>query len=82
MGTDQFEKRASWHRWPELEKLVELAVVARPGSAVDSKARTLAMTPSTLSASDIRARIGRGDDVSALLPAPVLAYIREQGLYR
>ena len=82
MGTDQFEKRASWHRWPELEKLVELAVVARPGSAVDSKATTLAMTPSTLSASDIRARIGRGEDVAGMVPAAVLHYILEKGLYR
>jgi nicotinate-nucleotide adenylyltransferase len=39
------------------------------------------MTPLPISASDIRARIARGEDVSAMLPPPVLGYIREKGLY-
>jgi nicotinate-nucleotide adenylyltransferase len=81
MGADQYERRSSWHRWPDLEKLVELAVIARPGSAVDAKAKTLAMTPSAVSASDIRARIGRGEDVSGMVPDGVLNYIRNKGLY-
>jgi len=82
MGADQYAKRESWHRWKELEKLCEIAVVARPGSNLDGKAQTIPMTPMAVSASDIRARVGRGEDVSALLPAPVLAYIHEHGLYR
>jgi nicotinate-nucleotide adenylyltransferase len=81
MGADQYEKRSTWHRWAELEKLVELAVVARPGSALDAKAGTLAMAPSTVSASDIRARIRRGEDVSGMVPEGVLNYIRNKGLY-
>jgi nicotinate-nucleotide adenylyltransferase len=80
MGADQYEKRSSWHRWPELEKLCEVAVFARPGS--DTKARIIPMTPISISASDIRARLGRGEDVSGMLPAEVLNYIRHQGLYR
>ena len=82
MGADQYARRASWHRWPELEKLCGIAVVARPGWNVDAKAKTIPMTPLPVSASDIRARLGRGEDVSAMLPAPVLGYIREKGLYR
>jgi nicotinate-nucleotide adenylyltransferase len=35
-----------------------------------------------ISASDVRARIARGEDVAALVPEPVLAYIRKHGLYR
>jgi nicotinate-nucleotide adenylyltransferase len=81
MGSDQYEMRASWHRWPEIEKLCEIAVVARPGSHIDAKIRTLPMSPSTVSASDIRARVGRGEDISALVPAAVANYIREKGLY-
>jgi len=81
MGADQYEKRSTWHRWPDLEQLVELAVVARPGSAVGANAKTLAMMPSAVSASDIRARIGRGEDVSGMVPAGVLNYIRNKGLY-
>ncbi len=40
------------------------------------------MTPLPISASDIRARIARGEDVAGMLPPPVLAYIREHALYR
>lgn len=81
MGADQYEKRATWHRWPELEKLCEVAVVARPGSALGTGAKTLPMAPSSVSASDIRARICRGEDASGMVPAEVLNYIREKRLY-
>jgi nicotinate-nucleotide adenylyltransferase len=39
------------------------------------------MTALPISASDIRARLARGDDVSAMLPPAVLGYIREHALY-
>ncbi len=79
MGADQYEKRSSWHRWPELEKLCEVAVFARPGSS--TRAKTIPMTRISVSASDTRARIARGEDVSGMVPAGVLNYIRNQGLY-
>ena len=82
MGSDQYEKRAAWHRWPELEQLCEIAVVARPGSRIDAKAKTLPMRPSPISASDIRARAARGEDISAMVPPAVAEYIRKAGLYR
>jgi nicotinate-nucleotide adenylyltransferase len=82
MGADQYEKRASWHRWADIEKLCDVAVFARPGWSPDAKAKTIPMTPSPISASNIRTRIARGEDVSAMLPAPVLGYIRELKLYR
>jgi nicotinate-nucleotide adenylyltransferase len=80
MGSDQYEKRAGWHRWADLEKLCEVAIFARPGS--NTKANIVPMTPIAISASDIRARIARGDDVTAMLPPAVLGYIQEKGLYR
>ena len=82
LGADQYEKRDTWHRWADIEKLCEVAVVARPGSRLDAKAKTIPMTPLAISASDIRGRIARGADVSAMLPPSVLAYIREKKLYR
>jgi len=81
MGADQYAKRNSWHRWPELEKLCDIAVVARSGSAMREKVKTIPMTPMPVSASDIRARLARGEDVAAMLPAAVLGYIKEKGLY-
>jgi nicotinate-nucleotide adenylyltransferase len=82
MGADQYAKRATWHRWAELEKLCGVAVVARPGSNIDARAKTSPMTPQPISASDIRSRIARQEDVSAMLPPAVLGYIQEKGLYR
>ncbi|MCC6212455.1 MAG: nicotinate (nicotinamide) nucleotide adenylyltransferase [Burkholderiales bacterium] len=82
MGSDQYEKRATWHRWDELEKLCAIAVASRPGSQAGHSAESLPIEPSPVSASDIRARVGRDEDISAMVPAPVLAYIRRKGLYR
>ena len=82
MGADQFAKLQTWHRWEELHELCEIVVFARPGWKAAAKARTIPMAPLAISASDIRAGIGRGEDVSAMLPAAVLGYIREHGLYR
>ena len=82
LGSDQYEKRAGWHRWPELERLCEIAVAARPGSRVDAKVATLPIAPSAISASRIRARVANGEDIAAMVPAAVAGYIREHGLYR
>ena len=82
LGADQYAKRDTWHRWVDLEKLCDIAVFARPGWNLDAKAKTIPMTPLPISASDIRARIAHGEDVSAMLPPPVFGYIREHGLYR
>ena len=82
MGADQYARRATWHRWQELTKLCRVAVIERPQSPnPDGEAIHVPMTPLDISASDIRARIGRGEDVSAMLPAPVLGYIRRHALY-
>lgn len=81
MGADQYAKRDSWHRWKELEKICEIAVVARPGTKLDATAKMIPMTPMQVSASDIRARLARGEDVSAMLPVAVLGYIKVKGLY-
>jgi nicotinate-nucleotide adenylyltransferase len=82
MGADQYARRAGWHRGAVLVKLCAIAVAARPGSADASGARAVPRTPLAISASDIRARIARGEDASAMLPARVLDHIREKGLYR
>ena len=81
MGADQYAKRETWHRWADIERQCGIAVVARPGSNLNAKVKMIAMTPMSISASDIRARLARHEDVSSMLPPPVLAYIKEKGLY-
>jgi nicotinate-nucleotide adenylyltransferase len=83
LGADQYAKFETWHRWREILELAEIAVFARPGWSVpDGHARFVPMEPLAISASDIRARLARGGDVSALVPARVLDYIRQHRLYR
>jgi nicotinate-nucleotide adenylyltransferase len=83
LGADQYAKFETWHRWREILELADIAVCARPGwSAPGGRARLVPMEPLAISASDIRTRLARGEDVSAMVPAKVLAYIRQHGLYR
>jgi nicotinate-nucleotide adenylyltransferase len=83
MGADQYAKRASWHRWDDLKKLCRIAVVERPGfEHPEGDFEPVPMHALGTSASDIRARLARGEDVAALLPPPVLAYIHKHNLYR
>jgi len=106
VGTDQFAKLDTWHRWRDLFTLAHLAVFARPGWLPDPSAAPYAelqarrasprgdwrrracgavipveMPPLDISATALRAAIGRGDDVSRLLPPAVLDYIASHRLY-
>ncbi len=87
LGADQFEKLGSWHRPEEVARLARFAVFVRPGAEVKTPntkfvAEVIDMPPSTISGSDIRARLARGEDISALVPAPVAEYIAQQRLYQ
>ncbi len=84
IGSDAFAEIQTWYRWREVVREVEFIVVTRPGHhySVPPGARvhrldTLALP---ISSSEIRARLASGEAPSEL-PLPVLAYIREHGLY-
>ena len=83
MGADQFAKLGSWHRPDEVARLARIAVFARPGFDVNQETiPLLAMKPMPIFGTEIRERVGRGEDISALVPAPVASYIAHHGLYR
>jgi nicotinate-nucleotide adenylyltransferase len=82
MGADQFAKLDSWHRPDELRRLANIAVFARPGSKAPGEGvRVVPIAPMDLSASEIRARVARGEDISAMVPAAVASYIARHRLY-
>ena len=87
IGTDQYEKLDSWHRSRELFSLCRFAVFGRPaaGGAGAQPPRAgvvhVEMDPMPISSTDIRARVARGDDVSGVVPVPVLRYIQRHHLY-
>jgi len=81
MGADQFAKLDAWYRPDDVKKLAKIAVFARPGFPLSGKARLIPMQPMPISSSEIRARIGRGEDISALVPPAVANYVAAHRLY-
>lgn len=88
IGADAFAEIRTWYRWRDLVSAVEFIVVARPGAAQEIPqappgATTHALTGLSLpmSSSEIRAQLMRGED-DVPVPAAVLGYIRDRGLYR
>jgi nicotinate-nucleotide adenylyltransferase len=82
IGSDQHSKFESWRAPDEVARLAQLAVAARPGFEVKGrKAELIPFPPTTLSASDIRARARRGESLAGLVPDPVWTYIKEHKLY-
>ena len=82
MGADQYGKLDSWHRPQDVRKLAGIAVFARPGFQLDdAKVKTIPLEPMAISSSDVRARVARGEDISALVPTAVASYVVSHGLY-
>ena len=82
MGADQYSKLGSWHRPDDVRKLARIAVFARPGVVLEKNIDLVPMQPMSVSASEVRARVARGEDISGMVPAAVAQYIAEKGLYR
>jgi nicotinate-nucleotide adenylyltransferase len=78
VGADILSETAKWYRWDRVQELARLIVVGREGFPPVAGAPSLPAIPST----EIRARIGRGEDVSGVVPRRVRAYVEEKGLYR
>lgn len=82
MGADQYRKLGDWHRPQDVKKLAQIAVFARPGVFLEKNVPLIPMESMPVSASEIRARVARGEDISGLVPPAVAAYVAEKGLYR
>jgi nicotinate-nucleotide adenylyltransferase len=78
VGTDILPETDKWYRWDRVKALARILVVGRQGYEGAADAPALPAVSSTV----IRERLARGEDVSALVPRRVLAYVAERGLYR
>lgn len=78
IGADILGETSSWHRFDEIQRLVDIAVVGREGYPVPPGAVVLPGISST----EIRARIARAEPVDHLLPDPVRRYVEAERLYR
>jgi nicotinate-nucleotide adenylyltransferase len=77
VGADILPETGTWYRWDRVNELARVVVVGREGYQGGAEPRLPAV-----SSSQVRDRLGRGEDVSALVPGRVLAYLSERGLYR
>lgn len=77
IGADLVAERERWHGWSELKTLVDFIVVGRQGSPA-----TGAIELPPISSTMVRDKIARGEPIDAIVPARVVDYIRERGLYR
>jgi len=91
LGADQFAQLDRWREPAELAKLVEFAVLNRPGSpppvppsslAASVRWQRLTGTPHPARAEDIRRRRKSGELMDLWLPRAVAAAIEEKKLYR
>ena len=92
-GADAFLDLRRWRAPDELLSLAEWVVVSRPGAhstqldglglTLEQRARVhwLSGVADPVSATEVRSRLAAGQDCDDLAPGPVLAYIREHGLY-
>jgi nicotinate-nucleotide adenylyltransferase len=93
VGADIASSVPAWHEAPELLRLAELAVAARPGSdrrgVLDALAplgnsprvRFLDAPLLDVSSSAVRERAGAGESIEQLVGAGIADYIAEHGLY-
>lgn len=88
-GADAVLKLGTWERIESLGELAEVVAVTRPGFALDvlkpepiwPRIRTMPTLGLDISSTDIRTRVAQGRPIDYLVPAEVVSYIREHGLY-
>ncbi len=93
MGADAVLDLPHWHKANEILTCARIAAAVRPGAELDRRQLDriiyglgrwldwVSMEPIDLSASELRVRIARGEDVSEDVPAAVLEYARTHQLY-
>lgn len=88
LGLDAFQSIASWKDSQKLAELAEFVVLSRPGYEVDASGiqsdyshTTLAIDALDISSTEIRNQLEKSGDLVEKVPAQVLSYIREHGLY-
>jgi len=77
IGADILADTDKWYRFDRVRELARIVVVGRAGHPGPPGAPELPAISST----DVRDRLRRGEDVSALVPRRVLEYARERRLY-
>lgn len=83
IGSDAYRKIDQWHESERLQELLSFIVIERPDTSGedDDEFSLLDIDALEISATEIRARLARGESVSHIVPSTVLAHIEKKGLY-
>jgi nicotinate-nucleotide adenylyltransferase len=85
VGADLVSELESWHRWGDLQRLVTLAVVSRPGAeTTEAPGWRIARIEGPrvdVSSSRVRDRLASGQSIEGLVPDAVIRCIRRRDLY-
>jgi nicotinate-nucleotide adenylyltransferase len=81
IGEDNLPRLANWHRFDELQKLVQFAVLDRTGTERVQR-YPVVRRKIDISATEIRKRVASGRAIRYLVPPEVEAIIRRNHLYR
>ncbi|WKB52530.1 nicotinate-nucleotide adenylyltransferase [Eleftheria terrae] len=90
IGQDQYAGFDRWHGWTELLQRVTLAVAGRagvepaPGAVLAGHPHAIEQLPlpaMSISSTEVRSRVARGEPVDALVPGSVARYIAQHRLY-
>ena len=86
VGYDAYEEIDRWHDAERIFALASVAVMPRPGTALEPSAldrvQVVQGTPTDISGAEIRRRVAAGESIEGMVPPGVEAYIHKHGLYR
>ena len=80
LGSDAASNLPKWHRSDELQKLVEVLVVKRPG-VNSSSFEEIEISAPDLSSTQIRDKVVNSQDISEFVTPTVASFIKEHHLY-
>jgi len=80
LGSDAASNLSKWHRSGELQKLVEVLVVKRPG-VNSSDFPEIEISAPDLSSTQIRDKVANSQDISEFVTQTVASFIKEHHLY-
>jgi nicotinate-nucleotide adenylyltransferase len=80
LGSDAASNLSKWHRSDELQKLVEVLVVKRPG-VISSSFEEIEISAPDLSSTQIRDKVANSQEFSEFVTPTVASFIKEHHLY-
>ena len=85
-GSDSTESLSSWKNVDEILDLVTFVIGARPGwephDVYEGKVEHIIIPSVDISSSMVREKLKKGEAIDQFVPASVIKYIKEKGLYK